>query len=42
MNFGPVPRVALPFTCHMLQQAAAEDVEVKASKRGVVAAMFAT
>jgi len=26
----------------MLQQAAAEDVEVKASKRGVVAAMFAT
>lgn len=33
VDFGPVPRVALPFTCHMLQQAAAEDVEVKASKR---------
>lgn len=33
VNFGPVPRAALPFTCHMLQQAAAEDVEVKASTR---------
>merc|ERR1712060_810420 len=28
VNYGPVPRVALPFSCRMLADAASEDVEI--------------
>merc|ERR1712054_588781 len=28
-NFGPTPHSSLPFTCRMLQDATAKDVEVK-------------
>lgn len=29
VNFGPVPEVALPFTCHFLGAAGAADVDIK-------------
>lgn len=31
VNFGPAPRVALPFTCRMLADAASADVEIAAA-----------